>query len=128
MFDHFGMAVHDVERSRAFYEAALAPLGLSCLASLDARATGDYPAHGFGAREALFWIYGADAVPDVGVHFAFRAATPAAVDAFHAAALAQGGTDNGAPGERPHYGAPYYAAFVRDPDGNNVEAVYRDPA
>lgn len=127
MFDHFGMAVRDLERSRAFYAAALAPLGLRLLETWDAEKTGDYPAHGFGGATPDFWIWGADHVSGP-VHFAFRARDRATVDAFHAAALANGGTDNGPPGERPRYGTSYYAAFARDPDGNNVEAVCQEPA
>ncbi|MEP9375747.1 VOC family protein [Aquabacter sp. CN5-332] len=127
MFDHFGMAARDLERSRIFYTAILAPLGIRYIETWDAERTGDYPSHGFGSDLPDFWIWGAD-YESGPVHFAFKAPNRAAVDAFYAAALAAGAKDNGAPGERPHFGKPYYAAFVLDPDGNNVEAVCYEPA
>lgn len=124
MIDHIGFAILDIERSRRFYLAALAPLGLS----VQMEATPDQTeaggtAIGFGKDgDPFFWIGDNERVGE-GTHVAFAADDHAAVDAFHAAALGAGGRDNGAPGPRPHYGPDYYAAFVLDPDGVNVEAV-----
>ena len=124
MLDHIGFAVSDLARSRRFYEAALAPLGITLIIEIgpgetESRGT----ALGFGVEnDPFFWIGDNERVGE-GTHIAFRAVTRAEVDAFHAAALAAGGRDNGAPGLRPHYGPTYYAAFVHDPDGINVEAV-----
>lgn len=126
MFDHIDFAVADVARSRAFYVTALAPLGVVPLVEID-RDDGRHGT-GFGGtdRIARFWIGGG--APVAGrMHVAFAATSREAVDAFHTAALAAGGEDHGAPGERPRYGSPYYAAFVRDPDGHVVEAVCRAP-
>lgn len=124
MFDHLDFAVDDIARSRAFYAAALAPLGIVPIVAIDRddgrRGTG----FGGGDGIARFWIGGGEPVAGR-MHFAFVAPSRAAVDAFHAAALAAGGEDHGAPGERPRYGAPYYAAFVRDPDGHVIEAMCR---
>jgi len=122
MLDHVGLAVKDFERSRAFYEAALAPLGFRLLLE-------PVPGiAGFGAADGKpdFWIGNRDA-PQTGVHVAFEAASRERVDAFHAAALEAGGTDNGAPGVRELYHPTYYGAYVLDPDGNNVEAVCHRP-
>ena len=124
MLDHTGINVADFERSKAFYRAALAPLGYR-LAKEKSNSCG------FGAADPSgrvidpggdFWIF-AGTPHEPRVHVAFNAATRAEVDAFHAAALAAGGRDNGAPGLRPHYHPDYYGAFVLDPDGYNVEAV-----
>jgi catechol 2,3-dioxygenase-like lactoylglutathione lyase family enzyme len=113
--DHIVLMVADLDVSRRFYEAALAPFG--------ARVE-DYGEIGVGigpeGSEDLGLREGAPRAP---MHVAFLATDPATVDAFHAAALAAGGTDNGAPGRRPDYHERYYAAYVLDPDGNNVEAV-----
>ncbi|AQR63323.1 glyoxalase/bleomycin resistance/extradiol dioxygenase family protein [Brevundimonas sp. LM2] len=125
MLDHIGVDVSDVARSRAFYEAALAPLGYRVLDASDPGATGADTVVLFGIDTPDF-VIARDQAPGRGNHIAFRAETRAAVDAFHAAALAAGGTDNGAPGLRPHYGPTYYAAFVIDPDGFNIEAVCHD--
>ncbi len=116
MIDHLSVGVGDYARSKAFYQAALAPLGYALKMEFGDSA-------GFGAGDhADFWIgAGAPNVPPV--HVAFVAATRADVDAFHRAAIAAGGADNGKPGLRPQYHASYYGAFVRDPDGHNVEAV-----
>ena len=124
MIDHMGIAVSDASRSRAFYEAALAPLGMSCRTTVTADQTDSGgTAHGFGAEgHGEFWIADNERVGE-GTHVAFRAETRAQVDGFHQAALAAGGRDNGAPGLRPHYGPNYYAAFVHDPGGHNIEAV-----
>ena len=122
MLDHVGIEVTDLQRSRAFYEAALAPLGIAVLmAPLPTLA-------GFGEDEMpYFWISSRDRPIVHGVHVAFAAPDRPTVDAFHAAALAAGGTDNGAPGPREIYHPAYYGAFVLDPDGNNVEAVCHFP-
>ena len=118
MFDHVGFPVRDAAKSRAFYTAALAPLGIG---------------RGDGIRRVAAWVRQARqaavlagsgmAHRRAGVHIAFAAATRAQVDAFYHAAMAAGGKDNGAPGLRPHYHANYYGAFVLDPDGHNIEAV-----
>ena len=128
MLDHVGFAVRDAENSRAFYEQALAPLGYRVLGVIppEETATGG-TAVLFGVEEPDFVIADKE-TPGEGNHVAFRADSRAQVDAFHAAALAAGGRDNGAPGLRPQYGPAYYAAFVFDPDGFNIEAVcHRQP-
>jgi catechol 2,3-dioxygenase-like lactoylglutathione lyase family enzyme len=118
MFDHVGLNVRDFERSRFFYRHALQPLGLLETAAFEeskAAAFGTEGSHGF-------WI--AQREPyGTGTHVAFTAPDRVTVDAFHMGALAAGGTDNGEPGIREQYHPTYYAAFVLDPDGNNVEAV-----
>jgi len=120
ILDHIGLQVRDFARSRAFYLAALAPLGIAIVAEGDGHAGFNTP----GARGG-FWIAVGD--PPGPVHIAFAARDRAQVRAFHAAALAAGGRDNGAPGLRPQYHPDYYGAFVRDPDGHNIEAVFRGP-
>ena len=124
MFDHLSFGVRDIARTRRFYDAALAPLGVSCLS------VGD-DALGYGVDSPRLWLIATDhpVVADgrSGLHVCFTAPTTAAVDAFHAAALAAGGTDNGKPGPRPDYADTYYAAFVTDPDGYRIEA-YCDTA
>ena len=122
MLDHIGVDVSDLGKSRAFYEAALAPLGYRVLQELSAEQTGANAIVMFGI-EAPEFVIATDKAPGLGNHFAFRAETRAAVDAFHAAALKAGAKDNGGPGLRPNYGPTYYAAFVFDPDGFNIEAV-----
>jgi catechol 2,3-dioxygenase-like lactoylglutathione lyase family enzyme len=116
MIDHSGVSVSDVAKSKAFYRAALAPLGYTLLMEFEQFA-------GFGvAPKPDFWIgQGKPNVPPI--HIAFRAESRAQVDAFYKAAMAAGGSDNGAPGPRPHYHPGYYGAFVLDPDGHNIEAV-----
>ena len=124
MIDHMGIAVSDIERSRKFYEAALGALGMSVNMEVgpDQTETGGR-ALGFGAGdEKIFWIADQER-PGEGTHVAFRVERREQVDAFHAAGVKAGGRDNGAPGLRPHYGPNYYAAFVLDPDGANIEAV-----
>lgn len=120
MIDHVSVGVADLERAARFYEAALTALGLSRLAS---RST----TMGFGKTYPEFWINlraGMTRVPhECGTHICLRARTTVEVDAFHAAALAAGGTSDGPPGLRPHDRVKYYAAFVLDPDGNRIEAV-----
>jgi len=127
MLDHIGFAVADLARSRKFYAKALAPLGYIPVMDLTAEQTGGYAGTGFGPpNRPQFWI-GNGEQPGSRVHVAFAARSRAEVDAFHAAALAAGGSDNGAPGLRPHYHENYYGAFVIDPDGHNVEAVCHTP-
>jgi catechol 2,3-dioxygenase-like lactoylglutathione lyase family enzyme len=130
VIDHVGIRVASLAASRRMYEPALAELGFAVLGEgtfegdayvLFGRDTSDdFALHGVG-REP-----GRDRVT-TGAHIAFRAGEEGAVDRWHAAALAGGGTDNGAPGVRPEYSGRYYAAFVLDPDGNNVEAVFHRP-
>jgi catechol 2,3-dioxygenase-like lactoylglutathione lyase family enzyme len=124
MIDHMGVAVSDAKRSKAFYEAALKPLGMKCLTEVSAEENGSGgAAYGFGVEGGgEFWV-GDNVRVGEGTHVAFRAETRAQVDAFYEAAIATGGRDHGAPGLRPHYGPTYYAAFVFDLDGINIEAV-----
>jgi catechol 2,3-dioxygenase-like lactoylglutathione lyase family enzyme len=124
MIDHTGLQVSDPKKARTFYGAALAPLGYGVLKEIPLEHTGGKVVLGMGvAPKPDFWIQ--EGTPNAPrVHVAFRADSRAQVDAFYAAALGAGGTDNGPPGERPHYHANYYGAFVRDPDGHNVEAVF----
>jgi catechol 2,3-dioxygenase-like lactoylglutathione lyase family enzyme len=117
MYDHIGLRVRNLEASARFYEAALAPLG-HVLSSRDESSAG----LGLAGAPAL-WLHGTEGAAGKGAHVAFRAPTRAAVERFHAAGLQAGGRDNGAPGPRPDYGPAYFAAFLIDPDGNNVEAV-----
>jgi catechol 2,3-dioxygenase-like lactoylglutathione lyase family enzyme len=117
VFDHVGLNVKDYPASRAFYEAALAPLGYEVVTDF-----ADWKAVGFREGETELWV--AEREPcGTGTHVAFVCADRATVDAFHAAAVGAGGLDNGAPGIREQYHPTYYAAFVLDPDGNNIEAV-----
>jgi catechol 2,3-dioxygenase-like lactoylglutathione lyase family enzyme len=115
MFDHIQVKVKDLKASKRFYTAALAPLGFSVQYEDDG-------VLGFGPKgaPALWLAEGASGGP---VHIAFAAKDRAAVRAFYAAALPAGGKDNGKPGLRPDYAANYYGGFVKDPDGNNIEAV-----
>lgn len=118
MFDHIGLRVSDLDASVRFYTAALEPLG-AVLASRDDDGAG------FGPKGApCLWLHAARASKKTGAHVALRAKSRKAVDGFHAAGLAAGGKDNGAPGLRLDYSPTYYAAFLVDPDGNNVEAVF----
>ena len=125
MIDHTGIGVADVGRSAAFYDAALSALGLRRVMQLPGNDGPD--GIGYGVDYPVFWI---DRFHPHGVkqHTAFAARNRAEVEAFHAAALKAGGADNGGPGFRKDYPAGYYAAFVYDPDGNNIEAVFRDKA
>ena len=128
MIDHVGYAVADLARSKAFFAQALAPLSIALVMEVSAEQTGAGEHAGFGADgKPFFWI-GDGKAASHGMHIAFTAASRAAVDAFHAAALAAGGVDNGAPGLRPIYHPNYYGAFVLDPDGANIEAVCHAPA
>jgi catechol 2,3-dioxygenase-like lactoylglutathione lyase family enzyme len=119
MIDHISLSVSDLAASKAFYERALAPLGIGVGM--------EFPgAVGFGRDgKPSFWI--GEGEPSGPMHIAFLAPDRAAVDAFHREALAAGGRDNGAPGVREIYHPTYYGAFVHDPDGNNAEAVNHRP-
>jgi catechol 2,3-dioxygenase-like lactoylglutathione lyase family enzyme len=121
MIDHISIAVRDLAKAEPFYIALLAPLGMTKLRAWSNAAIG------FGKKYPEFWINRRDAMgrvaEDSGVHICLRAPDSAAVDAFHAAALKGGGTSDGAPGLREKYHGNYYAAFIRDPDGNRIEAV-----
>jgi catechol 2,3-dioxygenase-like lactoylglutathione lyase family enzyme len=124
MLDHLGLAVADFERSKAFYERALAPLGISLLMEPAPGVAGFGEQHD---QKPYFWIADRDA-PQTGVHVAFAVGIRDLVDSFHATALEAGATDNGGPGVRELYHPHYYGAYVLDPDGNNVEAVCHYPA
>ena len=123
MLDHIGLTVSDFARARAFYDAALAPLGVAMVMEVTPEQTGGSSHLGYGSDgKPYFWIGDADATTGA-LHVAFAAPDRATVDAFYAAALAAGGRDNGPPGLREHYHPTYYGAFVLDPDGHNIEAV-----
>ncbi len=119
MLDHLALGVRDLAASRAFYEAAFAPLGFAVVMERHDRVAFGPPAR------PIFWLV--DGGSTTGIHVAFQAADRERVDAFHAAALAAGGHDNGRPGLRPDYHSHYYGAFIHDPDGNNAEAVCHTP-
>jgi catechol 2,3-dioxygenase-like lactoylglutathione lyase family enzyme len=122
MLDHAGFPVSDYARSKAFYLQALAPLGYALVMEVQQHEN-DAPAAGFGANgKPDLWIGGEGGLQRP-IHIAIAAQDRAAVDAFYRATIAAGGKDNGAPGLRPHYHPNYYAAFVLDPDGHNIEAV-----
>jgi catechol 2,3-dioxygenase-like lactoylglutathione lyase family enzyme len=123
MLSHLSFGVEDLARATAFYEAALAPLGYVCVWRNE-RGSG-FGAPGGNDKLALFAKPGKARAPGDGFHLCFEAKKQAAVAAFHAAALAAGGTDAGAPGLRAHYSPTYYAAFVIDPDGHKLEAVHQ---
>ena len=121
MFDHIGINVRDYAASKAFYEAALAPLGYGVVMEWEGRIA-------FGPTARPIFFIGRRGPVQTGLHLAFEAKDRPAVDAFHAAAMAAGARDNGGPGMRTHYHPHYYGAFVLDPDGNNAEAVCHTPA
>ncbi len=123
MIDHTGIAVSNYQQSKKFYSDALAAIGYELIVEFPASVTGSEDVAGFGeGGKPDFWVVsGTPNKPPV--HVAFRVASRAVVDAFYKAAIAAGGTDNGQPGLRPHYHPNYYGAFVRDPDGHNIEAV-----
>jgi len=129
VIDHIGFAVSDYERGKAFYTKALVPLGYTLIMEVagENNASG-HPAAGFGINgKPDFWI-GGEGKLEKPLHVAIVAKDRASVDAFHKAALAAGGKDNGGPGLRPQYHPNYYGAFVFDPDGHNIEAVCHMPA
>jgi catechol 2,3-dioxygenase-like lactoylglutathione lyase family enzyme len=119
MIDHISIGVRDIARTKRFYDAALKPLGYTCLSE-------GHDSLGYGKQAVTLWISSTDRpVPadlTSGLHFCFAAPTARSIEAFHAAALSNGGHDNGGPGVRADYGPNYYAAFVIDPDGYRLEA------
>ena len=119
MFDHVSIGVRKIAKSKSFYDAALKPLGYSCLSESESSL-------GYGTKSVALWIGASDhpvkADPNSGLHFCFAAPSRSAVDSFHKQAIAAGGKDNGKPGLRADYGPDYYAAFVIDPDGYRLEA------
>ena len=122
IIDHMSLSVADFEAMLAFYEKALAPLGVTTLMRLGKEVTGNFEIAGLGREKPFLWIAeGGKAEPHI--HLALRADTHAEVDAFYQAAIAAGGKDNGGPGLRKHYHPNYYGAFVIDPEGHNLEAV-----
>ncbi len=125
MLDHISIGVRDMTRAQRFYDAVLQPLGYTRLSG-----TADSLGYGGSNGAVALWVNAAErpvaADPASGLHFCFAAPTRASVNAFHAAALRSGGSDNGAPGIREDYGPGYYAAFVIDPDGYRLEAHCND--
>ncbi len=123
MIDHTGLNVSDPEKSRKFYDQALAPLGYKCLMEVPKEYTGGKVALGYGVSPKMdFWM--SEGTPnEPRLHIAFRADSRKQVDEFYKCAMEAGGRDNGVPGLRPHYHKDYYGAFVLDPDGHNIEAV-----
>ena len=127
ILDHVGVGVLDYERAKAFYTAALTPLGITLVMEVIGEEEDGQPACGFGqGGKPEFWIGEGSTSPNL--HIAFTAKTRKEVDAFYRAALAAGGKNNGAPGVRAHYHPNYYSAFVYDLDGHNIEAVCHAPA
>ena len=127
IIDHIGFGVSDFTSGKAFYAAVLAPLGITLVSEVAPDRNAGVAAAGFGRDgKPDFWI-GSDGKTTPAMHIAFTARSRAEVRAFHDAALAAGAIDNGPPGLRPHYHASYYAAFVRDLDGHNIEAVCHRP-
>jgi catechol 2,3-dioxygenase-like lactoylglutathione lyase family enzyme len=124
MIDHTGLKMSNPKKSREFYNKALAPLGYELMKEIPLEYTDGKTVIGYGVPpKPDFWV--AEGAPnEPRVHIAFRADSRKQVDEFYRAALAAGGRDNGAPGPRPHYHEKYYGAFVLDPDGHNIEAVW----
>lgn len=125
--DHVTLSVADIDRAKAFYTAALAPIDLQPIADITAEMSGTVAYCGFGrSRKGTLWLAekGRQTPP---THIAFRAPSREAVRRFHHAALAAGGTDHGAPGIREEYHSEYFGAFVLDPEGHNIEAVCFEP-
>lgn len=130
MFDHISFGVSDFDQSLAFYDAALKPLGINRMFAMAAQGIAGFSGEG----GTTFWLYAKDSeqnplgeiAPPPRQHLAFKAKDSAAVDAFYEAAIAQGGSDEGAPGLRTQYHPKYYAAYVRDPNGYKLEAVCHD--
>ena len=131
MIDHTGVTVSNYAKSKQFYQSALGAIGYQLLLEIPAAVTGRTDVAGFGTPpKPDFWIMRATPEKPAhqpAIHFAFRVQNRALVDAFHRAAIAAGGKDNGEPGVRPHYHPNYYGAFVLDPDGHNIEAVCHEP-
>jgi catechol 2,3-dioxygenase-like lactoylglutathione lyase family enzyme len=124
MLDHVSLGVTDLSRSATFYDAALGALGVVRVWTKEDAAGYGLP----GEEDRLALFATARVTPSAGTHLAFMASAESAVRAFHAAGIAAGGTDDGPPGPRPRYGAGYIAAFVKDPDGHRLEAVFHAPA
>jgi catechol 2,3-dioxygenase-like lactoylglutathione lyase family enzyme len=122
MIDHITLGVRDFARSTTFYDQAFAPRGVRRLFDVPPEHSGGIKVTGYGDDRPWFWLAEERATTGL-MHIALQARTPSEVDAFHAAAIRAGGTCNGPPGLRPHYHQSYYAAFVLDPDGHNIEAV-----
>ena len=120
IIDHIGVPISDFQKSKAFYSRALAPLGIVSVMEMESWA-------GFGKNGRPEFWFGTEESPPQPIHIAFTADNREQVRQFHAAALAAGGQDNGPPGIREHYHPNYYAAFVYDPDGHNIEAVCHLP-
>jgi len=120
MLDHIGIYVADPEKAKAFYATALAPLNYKIHKEFP-----EWGVVGFGEAQPDFWI--SKGAASQNAHICFLASGKEMVDAFHAAGLAAGGKDNGAPGYRRDYHPGYYGSFITDPDGNNLEAVFHDP-
>jgi len=124
--DHVSVGVTNIKRSKAFYDAALAPLGMTPVMPIEIKGQLVSVGYGTGPGIPSFWIQlpinGQPASMGNGVHIAFRAPTREAADAFYLAAIEQGGIEDGRPGLRTEYHPDYYGAFVRDPDGNKIEA------
>ena len=127
MLDHVSLGVSDLTRSRCFYDAALAPLGLVRILDFGPDRGSDYGAMPAPLGVEFTITREAVVAPAAGAHLCFRGASRAAISAFHQAALGAGGSCDGPPGLRPLYHADYFAAFVRDPDGNRIEAVCHLP-
>jgi len=126
VLDHIGFSVSDYERAKAFYLKALAPLEYGLVLEV-AQTENEHPAAGFGvAGKPDFWIGGEGRINHP-IHIALAAKDRGSVDEFYRAGIAAGGKDNGPPGLRPHYHPNYYAAFILDPDGHNIEAVCHAP-
>lgn len=126
MLHHISLGVANLERASAFYDAALSALGYVCVWA-DGTAVG-YGHAGGGDKFAIKLRSNAETAPRPGFHVAFSAPSRDAVVRFHEAAIRSGGTDDGGPGLRPHYGEHYFAAFVMDPDGHRIEAVINSAA
>jgi catechol 2,3-dioxygenase-like lactoylglutathione lyase family enzyme len=124
MLDHVSLGVTDLSRSATFYDAALDALGVVRIWTKEHAIGYGWP----GGEDRLALFVTAGVAPSAGTHLAFVASAESVVRAFHAAAIAAGGTDDGPPGPRPRYGAGYIAAFVKDPDGHRLEAVFHGPA
>lgn len=126
MIDHTGVASEQIKAAQSFYDAAFAALGGGALQVVPTEFTGGTVVVGYGRDRPVFWLV--EGVAGPGRHVAFAARNRAEVDSFYTAAMAAGGRDNGGPGLRAQYHPNYYAAFVLDPDGNNIEAVCHIPA